>query len=856
MSEEDRLNEREFREEDEPAVRNGRPFKPPRWLLIALGVVVVLLIVGYAALKLIFTPEKLRAMVVPRVEQAVGRDVEIGSVGLRVFPRLAVRLDEFTLSNPPGFASEPAMSLEALELQVAFLPLVLRREMELDEVRLVQPIIRYEVLPDGRSNFEGLGPTDTTQAGGGRSAAAGLVVSDLVVRDGTILYTDQSAGRGARLALGASLSLERSDEVRGALVSQGVIDLREVRALLPDMAEDSLALPDTHVEYELLADLPGDSARLRQLEITLGELPLSGSGTVRALGSERKVIDFQLESGEADISELLASLPARLRREDLEASGQARLSLQASGQLGGEPGPEVLGTLELNDVAASFADQGEVLTDGSGAVTFTRDRLSIRDFSGQVLGQEWQLQLTIDDFETRAVDGSVRGGVSLARLSQLRADGAPMEGDADFELRFSGSLQDMSGLRATGPVRLSGVSYRSESLAVPARVESATLRLTGAGVTAENVPIKLGDSDVTLSFEGPQLLTWALRDSAGKVAAPAAVEFTAVSNRLNVSEIMSEDTTSIGYSNLVAARLAGRQIDGRDPGALAQDRYDVPPIPPINASGTVRVREFLNPPMQANDVAFNVTLRGGQLELRQLTADVYGGKVTGGAAVDVTRGEPPFGLRYDLQLVGAQAGAFLEQWTRLGPALQGLLDFRVSGTGTIDQSLLPVTETVDASGASIFKEGRFLNFPVTEAIVKRFNAGPEFISSFKTVGGGYRIEEGRFVLEDWQLAGSQITATVAGSAGFSGALDLQLQVMMPPSLLQKAGLIQGGGGGPLGNLLGQLSKDDQPIPVAVGIVGSMSDPRLEIDTQALQQALQQRLEGAGKDLIKRLIPPN
>jgi AsmA protein len=828
----------------------------PRWLLIALGVVLVLLIAGYAALKLILTPEKLRAMVVPRVEEAVGRDVEIGSVGLRVFPRLAVRLDQFRLANPPEFGSEPAMSLEALELQVAFWPLVLHRDMELHEVRLIQPIIRYEVLADGRTNLEGLGPTDTTRAGGGgRSSAAGLVVSDLVVRDGTIFYTDQGAGRGARLGLGASLSLSRSDEARGALVSRGDVDMREIRALLPDMAEDSIALPDAHIEYELFA-VPGDSARLRELHITLGELPLDGSGSVHGLGTDRKSLDFQLESGEADISELLASLPARLRREDLDASGQARLSLQVRGQVGGEPGPEVAGTLDVRDVSASLAEEGELLTNGAGAVAFTRDQLSVRDFKGQVLGREWQLQLTINDFATRAVDGSVKGGISLARLAQLRTDSPPMEGNADFDLRFSGSLQDKTGLRATGPVRLSGVSYQAESLTVPARVESATLRLTGAGVSSESLPVKLGDSDLTLSFDGPQLLTWMLRDSAEKASGPApVVKFTAVSDRLNISEIMSEDTTAIGYGSLVAARLAGRQIKGQDPAVVAQDRYTVPPIPPINASGTVRVREFLNPPLQADNVSFSVTLENGQLEVRQLAADVYGGKVTGGASVDMARREPPFGLRYDVQLVGGQAGAFLEQWTRLGAALQGLIDFRVSGSGTIDQSLLPVTEAVDASGATTLKEGRFLDFPVSKAIVKRFNAGPELFAGFRTLGGGYRIEEGRFVLEDWQLAGSQVTATVAGSAGFGGALDLKLQLMMPPSLLQKAGLIQGGGGGPLGNLLGQLSKNDQPIPVAVDIVGSMSDPRLEIDTQALQQALEKRLEGAGRDLIKRLIPP-
>jgi len=836
-----------------------RSVRPPRWLLITVGVIVLLLVGGYVTLKVLFPPEKLRAMVAPRVEEAVGRDVEIGSVSLRVFPRIAVRMEDFAVSNPPGFGDEPAMSLAALELQVALWPLF-RREIELNTVRLIEPIVRYEVLADGRNNFEGIGAADTasgeaTAESGGAPAAAGLVVSDLVLRDGTILYTDRASGRGARLRMGASLSAERAEGDRRSLVSEGVLDMTEIMALLPDMAEDSIAIPSTRVEYELFADLPGDSARLRRLDIVLGEVPLSGTGTLTGLRSEVKNLDFTLESGEVEIAELLASLPQRLRREDLEASGLARLSLQAQGQLGADAPLPIRGTLDVRDLAASLADYGQVLEGGSGEVAFSRETLSIPAFTGQVLGRDWELELTVTDFETRAVEGRVEGGLSLARLAELRDGGLPMEGDVQANLSFSGSLREVSGLRATGPLRLSNVSYQSESLAVPARIESAVVQLTGSGVSVERMPIKLGGSDLTLSLSGPQLLAWSLRDSVAKAASPPSVQFSVTSNRLDVSEIMVEDTSKIGYGALVSARLAGRQVAGRDPGAIAADRYRVPAIPPVNATGTVRIAEFVNPPTQARNVDFAVELRNGQLQLRELTADVYGGKFTGGASVDLSGGKPPYGLRYDMSLTGARAATFLERWTRLGAVTDGLIDFRISGTGSVDETLLPVADVLDASGFTAVKEGRFTEFPIARALTNRFNAGPDLFGAFQSLGGGYTIENGRFVLDDWELAASQVTASVGGSAGLGGTLDLDLQLAVPPSLLQKAGLVQGGGG-PLGNLIGQLAKDDRPIQLGIGIGGSMGEPRLEIDTDALQQALQQRLQGAGKDLLKRLIPPN
>lgn len=835
------------------------PFRIPRWLIITGGVIALLLVAGYVTLKVVFPPEKLRAMVVPRVEEAVGREVEIGAVRLRVLPRIAVRLEEFAVASPAGFGDEPTISLAALELQVAFWPL-LRREIELRTVRLIEPVIRYEVLADGRSSFEGLGGAEEADSAApagasGGQAAAGLVVNDLVIRDGTILYSDRATGRGARLALGGALSANRPEGGGRALVSQGIIDLFQIRALLPDMAEDSISLPDTRVEYELFADLPGDSARLRRLEIALGEVPLSGSGSVSGLSTETKAVAFDLESGEVGIAELLASLPPRLRREGLEASGQARLSLRAQGNLGGDAPLPISGTLDLRDVDASLAPYGQLLAGGAGEVAFTTDRVSVPEFKGRVLGRDWTVQLTVSDLESRVVEGRVEGGLSLARLAELRGEGPPLEGDVGLDLRFSGSAKDLSGLRATGPVRLSNVTYRSESLAVPARVESAALQLTGTGVTAERLPIKLGESDVTLSFSGPQLLAWALKDSAARLASPPAVQFAATSERLDLSEIMAEDTTTtIGYGSLFSARLAGRQVEGRDPGAVAKERYAIPPIPPVSATGSVRVGELVNPPTRARNVSFNVTLRDGQLELQQLAADVYGGKFTGSASVDMSRGAPPFGLRYELSLAGAEAGTFLERWTRLGAVVNGLIDFRVSGSGSVDETLLPVADAVDASGFTAVKQGRFVEFPITRALVQRLNSGSELFAGFNSLGGGYTIKDGRFVLDNWELAASQVNATVGGSAGLGGGLDLSLQLAVPPSVLQKAGLVQGGGG-PLGNLINQLTRDNQPIQLGVGVGGTMGDPQLQIDTQALQQALEQRLQGAGKDLLKRLIPP-
>ena len=193
----------------------------PRWLLIIAGALAVLVVAGALTLKFAFPPDKLRAMVVPRIEEKVGREVELASVKLKLFPRIAVRLDQLTVANAPGFGAEPMLELDALELDLRFWPL-LRKEIELGQVRLVRPVVRYQVLEDGSHNFQGLGgaeearlEVDVAIAGfipqGEASTVAGaFFVSDLRVIDGTVFYDDRSADRSITMTLEARASVDRS----------------------------------------------------------------------------------------------------------------------------------------------------------------------------------------------------------------------------------------------------------------------------------------------------------------------------------------------------------------------------------------------------------------------------------------------------------------------------------------------------------------------------------------------------------------------------------------------------------------------------------------------------------------------
>jgi len=855
---------------DEHSAERSRGFRLPRWLIIAVAALALIAVAGTIALKVLLPPEKLRAMIVPRIEERVGSDVTLSDVRLRVFPRIAVRLDDFAIANPPGFSAEPALALDALELQVRFWPL-LRKELELRRLRLLGPAIRYEVLADGTSNLSLLGPPAQAAAaaeGEGAGAAAGqgagagegadaaaagaFVVSDLALSDGTVYYADARSGRVARLQLDARLQAERAAGNERAMAGRGTIGLSAIRTVVPEAGADSLVLPDLEIAYALLLDLPGDSLALEEVEIAMGDVSAGGGGVVRGLMGERS-IEFTLESGDVDIAAFLASLPAELRPQAVTATGSSRLYLTVRGPIGAGRKPAVEGTLQLSDLSAAYGDYGQLLSEGSGRATFDLESLSLPSFTGDLLGRPFELRLAVSDFETRRVDGRVTGELDLGRLAELREGAAPMGGTARFELGFSGPGSEPQQLRVTGPIALSDVSYQSPSLAVPARIASATIRLTGTGVTAERIPVRLGGSDLDLSFDAAGALAYAL--SRGEGGALPSLEFAVNSSRLDLSEIMAADTGGPGYSDLLTARLAGKQVAGRDPGELARERYaETPPLPPISASGRVRIAELVNPPTRARNISFNVVVRDGVLEIRDLSGGLYGGTVSGGLTLDFSQGRPPFGLDYDLRLSGGQAGDFVQRWTRLGRALSGVVDFNVAGSTSIDEGFLPAPDAFNASGRATFKQGRFQDFGLVNAVAGQLKLDATRLSGFSELGGPFEIEGGNFLVRDWSFAGSDLSGAVGGSAGLGGALDLDLQLELPMATLREAGLIEGGGG-LLGNLLGQLAGGDDAIQVGLGLGGTMSSPQVQLDTEALREELERRFGAAGRSLLERLIKP-
>jgi AsmA protein len=168
-----------------------------KWLAAAVAVLVAVVVALALALDSDAISGRVKAVVVPRVSEALGRELTVADARLSIFPNPRVRLGGAQLA---GRAGEPPLArLESLDVEIGLWPLVrsLGKEVRVHGLTLVRPEVNLVRGRDGRWNYEGLGGASAAPAE--ERAPPGepvrFAVEKATLTDGTLRFIDLAQGR-------------------------------------------------------------------------------------------------------------------------------------------------------------------------------------------------------------------------------------------------------------------------------------------------------------------------------------------------------------------------------------------------------------------------------------------------------------------------------------------------------------------------------------------------------------------------------------------------------------------------------------------------------------------------------------
>ena len=256
-----------------------------KWLAIAVGAVVVLLVVAVVAIPMLVDPNDFRDELVQGVKDNTGRDLTIeGDIALSVFPWLGVDLGPMKLGNAPGFDGDTFASTKRVSVKVKLMPLLSRR-LEADTVVVEGLELNLARNAEGGSNWDDLaggkpaadgskGSAGAAGSGsGGGSGLAGLSVGGVSVEGGKVTWRDAQSGQSAvlnnlrfttgQVEQGKPVEVEFGVDLEAAEAGLAA-NLAARTTLLLDLASTKVDLAPIELDAKLVgAAVPGNEAQVR-----------------------------------------------------------------------------------------------------------------------------------------------------------------------------------------------------------------------------------------------------------------------------------------------------------------------------------------------------------------------------------------------------------------------------------------------------------------------------------------------------------------------------------------------------------------------------------------------------------------
>jgi len=166
---------------------------------IVVGAVIGLVVLGALAIVLWVDPNDYRDDIAKLVEQKTGRPLEIrGKLGLKLFPWIALEINDVRLGNPPGYGSDPFLSVTSASVGVKLLPL-LHKQVEVRRVSIDGLSVTLVSRSPEANNWKDLSETKEPAPAESSGGTANTSIAGVDVSKATLIYRDEAKKTVARL---------------------------------------------------------------------------------------------------------------------------------------------------------------------------------------------------------------------------------------------------------------------------------------------------------------------------------------------------------------------------------------------------------------------------------------------------------------------------------------------------------------------------------------------------------------------------------------------------------------------------------------------------------------------------------
>ncbi|MEM7120880.1 MAG: AsmA family protein [Pseudomonadota bacterium] len=623
-----------------------------RKLFYAVMGLVALLIVAVIAVALFVDLNQYKGEIAAELEAATGREVTLGGdIHVTFWPSIGAAIEDVEIANAPGASDEPMLRAETIQAVVAITPL-LSGEVQVESIRIVNPVLLVETLTDGSSNLTFEGTADAAGGtGSGSLSPSGdqteVRIDEVEIVGGTVIYRDLAGGVDETIgdiALTAQArTLQGPFEADGSLTARGVttsfaVDVGSLsRPTIPISLRliegDQVARLTFTGNLEAIDSAPKASGSLivqaDSLAAALTPLVADLSPAVRELTNETFELDAQVSAG----SEAISLVDLALSLGDLRATGDAEVAL---GEITTVDIALSANQLDGDRLAAMFAGEpGAPADDTEGDAQAGGDELVGEDGAGD--------EGLADDnpMAGLAVTADIRVGAVTYQEGVIRQAHliAQMEDGVIAVQQLSAGLPGGTSLAVTGELDsdLDRPAFRGQMELASDNIRAALdwLQIELPQMAAERLrrvdlftsfsvePGVVALVDMDLSIDSSRMTGSLGADWTGIPAVTANVAL----DRINLDAYIVSPVPDDGAGDVAV----DQQSDGSSETATG---LALPPMPEINADIKARVGALTYNGVAIDSLVLDGTLIDRRIDLRNFSADIADASVRAAGLID------------------------------------------------------------------------------------------------------------------------------------------------------------------------------------------------------------------------------
>lgn len=376
------------------------------FLKIVAAVLALFILIGIT-LNLYFTDERLKNTVMPYVNDAVGRTVEVESMSLTFFSTFPQPGISIRNMNIPGEAkTDTLLSLDELVTSVELFSL-LGDQINISEIQLRNPKFSYVIHSDSSTNIDFL--TEAEEADTDTSAGYGINIPYFQVTGGHFGYRDETSETTAKISnLNADITLNYTDLIESTL------ELQEANlSATVDGKNYVTNLPVSFNQHSTI-DLSNETLKLEDGTLSIRGLNLNISGSITDW-SNSLATDLKFTSSSDNFGELLRLVPTEYEQytKDLNSQGSLSINGNIKGNMNSEQLPRFDLSMQVTDGYLKNPDLSQPIEQIQLILQANNDLATIKELSA------------------RAGENSISGS---GRLSN------PLQEEGDFSMDFDGTV--------------------------------------------------------------------------------------------------------------------------------------------------------------------------------------------------------------------------------------------------------------------------------------------------------------------------------------------------------------------------------------------------------------------------------